>query len=64
MSEATQEGIIMFTLFVGSVVVWAIWMVKMIRRWAEDEIRWQTRHDQIRLMEQRRHAARNYRKHD
>jgi hypothetical protein len=64
MSEATQEGIVMMFLLVGMVIVWGIWLTKMLRKWADEEVRWAARHEQIRLMEQRRHEARNYRKHD
>lgn len=63
MSETTQEGIVMMFLLTGAIIVWGVWMVKMIRRWAEEEVRWAARQEQIRRMEQKRQAARNIRKH-
>lgn len=63
MSEATQEGIVMMLLLTGSIIAWGIWMVRMIRRWADEEVRWKTRQQQIMRMEQQRLEARNIRKH-
>lgn len=63
MSEATQEGIVMMLLLTGSIIAWGIWMVRMIRRWAHEEVRWKTRQQQIMRMEQQRLEARNIRKH-
>lgn len=40
MSAANQEGIVMMILLVGMVIGWGLFMVKMIRQWADEDERW------------------------
>jgi biopolymer transport protein ExbB/TolQ len=57
----TQEGLIMFVLFVGMVVVWGVWLLRMIKRWADEEQAWQRHQQRMARIERERISSRNYR---
>lgn len=56
-----QEGLIMFTLLVGMVIVWGIWLVRFLRRWEDEERRRRDFESRMIEIERRRIRARNYR---
>lgn len=56
-----QEGLIMFTLLVGMVIVWGIWLVRFLRRWEDEERRRRDFESRMIEIERRRIGARNYR---
>lgn len=61
MSATTQEGIIMMTLLVGSIIVWGVWLVRFLRRWEDEERRFRDYQIRMTEIERRRIEARNYR---
>lgn len=56
-----QQGLVMFILFVGMIIVWGVWVIRFLRRWENDERFWRDYQERMTEIERRRIKARNYR---